>query len=476
MCPTSAAESLINEGWITQNPPLTIKQVSALLRKSEIVDLLGLAASNKLVKKSALLEELEHIYSEMVPLIKWFDQSGECIYQVNVSSVCERFRLMFFGNMKQDWSQFVLSELGIYRYEKVEFSLFSRPFHARQEIDEYLHLHRCHERFKQGQNIDEILSVISPTSHLNSWVDYRRDKLFFRIAQQYERGGELQRARDLYQRCNYPGARIRMIRVCEKRGEHEAAFEHANIALSAPESEEEQQVLRRMLPRLRRKLGHRNSEEITQPPVNEFKVVLPYPSLSISVEIAAQLHLSCEQTTVAYVENTLINSLFGLLCWPAIFAALPGAFFHPFHSGPADLHRPDFVQRRREIFAACLASLDNESYHQVIIDNFHLKWGIQCPFVFWSAIDEALLKLALHCIPALHLKKYFERILFDISSNCSGFPDLIQFWPQEKRYLLVEVKGPGDRLQDNQIRWIHYCNLHAIPVAVCYVQWLEQTS
>jgi len=84
--------------------------------------------------------------------------------------------------------------------------------------------------------------------------------------------------------------------------------------------------------------------------------------------------------------------------------------------------------------------------------------------------------LALKCIPAVHLKKYFERILRDIPANRSGLPDLIQFWPQDKRYRLLEVKGPGDRLQDNQMRWINYCIEHQMPVAVTYVQWLERAA
>ncbi|MES2350916.1 MAG: VRR-NUC domain-containing protein, partial [Pseudomonadota bacterium] len=33
------------------------------------------------------------------------------------------------------------------------------------------------------------------------------------------------------------------------------------------------------------------------------------------------------------------------------------------------------------------------------------------------------------------------------------------------------VKGPGDRLQDNQLRWIAYCAAHEMPVSVCYLQW-----
>jgi hypothetical protein len=42
-------------------------------------------------------------------------------------------------------------------------------------------------------------------------------------------------------------------------------------------------------------------------------------------------------------------------------------------------------------------------------------------------------------------------------------PDLIQFWPEQGRYRMVEVKGPGDRLQDNQLRWLEFCSNTACP-------------
>lgn len=38
---------------------------------------------------------------------------------------------------------------------------------------------------------------------------------------------------------------------------------------------------------------------------------------------------------------------------------------------------------------------------------------------------------------------------------------------------MIEVKGPGDRLQDNQLRWLAFCEEHGMPVTVCYVQWQE---
>ena len=79
------------------------------------------------------------------------------------------------------------------------------------------------------------------------------------------------------------------------------------------------------------------------------------------------------------------------------------------------------------------------------------------------------------CIPPAHLRKWCERILLDVKENHTGFPDLIRFWPAEKRYQMIEVKGPGDRLQDNQLRWIDYCAAHGMPVSVCYLQW-EQAA
>ena len=62
-----------------------------------------------------------------------------------------------------------------------------------------------------------------------------------------------------------------------------------------------------------------------------------------------------------------------------------------------------------------------------------------------------------------------------MKANRTGFPDLVRFWPansdSEGRYELVEVKAPGDKLQDNQIRWLDYCAGQGIPVRVCHVQW-----
>jgi hypothetical protein len=70
-----------------------------------------------------------------------------------------------------------------------------------------------------------------------------------------------------------------------------------------------------------------------------------------------------------------------------------------------------------------------------------------------------------------HLRLCLERLLEDLKENSTGLPDLVQFWPAEGRYRFIEVKGPGDRLQDNQRRWLSFFARHAIPAVVCQVQW-----
>jgi len=86
-------------------------------------------------------------------------------------------------------------------------------------------------------------------------------------------------------------------------------------------------------------------------------------------------------------------------------------------------------------------------------------------------LDKTLVQWALDCVPAADLRLWFECIVRDVREYRAGFPDLVQFWPQERQYRMIEVKGPGDRVQDNQRRLLEYCASHEIPVAVCYVRW-----
>jgi len=95
------------------------------------------------------------------------------------------------------------------------------------------------------------------------------------------------------------------------------------------------------------------------------------------------------------------------------------------------------------------------------------------PLVNWQAIDLEILELALQRIPFGHWMRIFERILLDLRNNRAGFPDLVLF-PAAGGYQLIEVKGPGDNLQKNQQRWMHYFAQHDIPHAIAKVRWTDE--
>jgi VRR-NUC domain. len=469
----AAVAPLLALGWVEKEAPIGLAELFEVLLKPEILLCLGHLIEQPKAKKTEWLQALDERLNQSQPFRAWCPQLDDRLYSLTIMNLCDRLRLMFFGNLYQDWSEFVLSDLGIFTYETVEFSAESRGLRSREDVDACLFLHDCQQRFEAGESLEEIVAQVNELSLDNPWLERRRGKLLFQIGQHGERIGDFALALGIYRACAYPGARLRMVRVLERIGEYALALELGEVAMQAPQSAAETQALLRIVPRLRRKLGGPPVPRSLAREVERLELQLPRVDPTLSVEYHVQAHLHDETAPVHYVENSLINSLFGLLCWPAIFAPLPGAFFHPFQRGPVDLLNEDFHARRAELFAACLAELDDGRYRQTIGRRYAEKRGVQSPFVFWGALSEPLLEQALDCLPAAHLKHWFDRLLLDIKANRAGMPDLIQFWPQHKTYRMIEVKGPGDRLQDNQLRWLEFCHEHQMPVAVCYVQWAE---
>ncbi|MGV3742657.1 MAG: VRR-NUC domain-containing protein [Burkholderiaceae bacterium] len=473
--PHEAARPLIEQGWIIHDPALDADALFGLLKKAELMALLKSRGPSGSARKSDLIELLQAAFPDAVRFTSLVPDSSERIYHLTeeVAKLCDRLRLMFFGNLHQDWTEFVLAELGVYQYENVSIDAASRGFRHREDVDAYLRLHALRERFDAGEAAQAILDELERASPGNDWISGRQMRFRFQIAQHFEQSCEHVNALEVYRQCDYPGARVRCIRILEKTGDHKSAYALACTAQESPETDEEVQHLARILPRLRRKLGLPKCPPAVPRPIEEWNLTLSFPEQDYSVELEVCRHLSTADAPVFYVENALINSLFGLLCWDAIFHPLPGAFFHPFHTGPVDLHSLDFHQRRKEQFDACFSRLDSDAYKTVIRQRHTEKAGIQSPFVYWGALDEEVLDLALECIPPAHLRHWFLRILQDIKANRNGFPDLIQFWPQESRYRMIEVKAPGDRLQDNQLRMLDFASRHDMPVSVCYVEWAD---
>jgi hypothetical protein len=443
-----ATRPLVALGWLDDRPRLSVDELFRLMSKTELVRL-GVVAPHRGALPQAgtptkldWLEDRRREWPTARLFEEWCAPSGDVVYRVTVDSLCQRLRLLFFGNFRQDLKAFVLADLGVFRYEKVVLQRESRPFGCRRHIDAFLRLHRCRELLHGGAQPAEVEALMPESSFDCEWLEERHQRLRFQIARAHERAGAIPRALAIFSTCTHREAAARCARLLTQQ--------------------------RRIA---RRRVRHA--------PVPSFELTMARPT-ERAVEHVVRDHLASADpeaaapggaTSVHYVENGLVNSLFGLLCWCAIFAPVPGAFFHPFQRAPADLASPGFFARREREFAACLDELECGRYQETIRRRFVDKAGISSPFVAWGLLNEPLLDAALTCFPATHLRRWFEWIVSDVVVNRTGFPDLVQFWPQSARYRLIEVKGPGDRLQDNQRRCLDFCLSHEMPVAVCHVRY-----
>ena len=477
-----ALGEITGAGWLDTDPLLSLDELFRLFTLGELrpalAPLLKAAGEPANLPKSQMREVLFPQFPDALTVADWLGQHARPVVRLKPMALFDRVRLMFFGNLRQNWTDFVLVELGHQQYEPVTFTPDSRAFQQRSEVDLYLAMHQCREWLDQGVPAHEVWQAV-PASSNNAWLTSRRDRLLLELGRQAERQGGRELALEAFASSGHREARLKQLRLLERMKRHEEAWAIASEWQNQELSDAEAQGLARILMRLASRLGEIPPPPPEQPLIRDITLNLPKPEVG-SVEYAVRDHLHRDEAPVFYVENTLINGLFGLLCWQTIFAPVPGAFFHPFHVGPADLTREDFVSRRKASFEQCFAQLADGSYRERILANYRAKQGTTNPFVIWPVLDEELLTLALDCFPPEDLDKLFRRLLLNIREHRSGFPDLIRFFPDatdsERRYEMIEVKGPGDRLQDHQIRWLEFFAVEGIPASVCYVRWQESEA
>jgi len=471
-----AANELIQTGMLDDRSLLSIQEVSSLLTKVELNNLFNAHVRGiKQLRKEELIIQLINSFPEPKQWQEWTrDQFGP-VYRLNTQSMINNLLLIFFGNTYQDLTEFVLQDLGLFRYENYAIDHQHRIFKSRDELEQYLQLIELRDQLEQADTAEQLLHIANnlPAVSTNNNLERRRAKLCNQLAYELERIQEHQLAASIYSQSHLPPARERRIRLLEKQGNLSAAWALLNELLQTPSNEQELQVAQRMAPRLAKKLGEQiTAKKISTPVEKHLKLarLVDENNDFLRVENIVQAFVHSPESPCFYVENVLLTGLFGLWLWPEIFRDIEGAFANPFQAAPLDLYQENFVNKRPQIMERWKL-LDDSQYKQSIRHMWQEKQGITNHFVHWQFLSEELLELALACIPAAHLKAIFERLLFDIKSNRSGLPDLIQFFPATNRYCMIEVKGPGDRLQDNQLRWLDYFATKAIPVEVWYVNW-----
>jgi hypothetical protein len=195
----SAAEHLLDCDWISVQAPLRSTELVELMTKDELLAHAPLTDRRASQKKSELREQLLALEHLEQPFNAWCPTLDDRLYSLQIAELCDRLRLMFFGNLSQDWTEFVLADLGIYRYEQVDISPESRGFRTRRGVDDYVRLRNYRLLLEAGEPLSKWLPDLLAFETANPYLRSRQSKLLFQIGQQLEKLGELELALSLYQ-------------------------------------------------------------------------------------------------------------------------------------------------------------------------------------------------------------------------------------------------------------------------------------
>ncbi|TQV87333.1 VRR-NUC domain-containing protein [Aliikangiella coralliicola] len=477
---TAAAEELANVQLIHIDPELQLSEVTPLFSKPELLKILtsfqfdkNLIAELKKLKRAELeatLLEFEQLEAEVAQLL--VQQIEENFYEISQPQLFDSYKLLFFGNLNQDLTDFVLRDLGLYQFENYLIDKNSRLFNDRKEIDNYL------SYYEKIQELDEIMSrekgailnlhqQLPRSDKVDNILARRIERVNLALARQLERLEEWDDALQLYAKCQLPPARERTARILVKKEEIKPALTICEQIIDSPIDESELIFAK--------EFGYRTAKKHQVKWAKPEQYQPHAETISIGqgdecVELDVVDYFS-SQGDCFYVENALFCGLFGLHFWDVIFAPVKGAFTHPFQSRPHDLYESDFLLNRKTPYEKAVSQLKDINQN---IDEILALWRdkstIVSPFIYTQSLDTPLIKKALTEIPNHHWQAVFQRLWSDLRANRSGFPDLI-FFPEGGGYELIEVKGPGDRLQKNQIRWMQFFHQHHIPHRVIHVEW-----
>jgi len=392
------------------------------------------------------------------------------------------FRLLFFGNLRQDWTELVLRDLGVVRYEPYELRRELRLFPDRQALDHTLVLRRYRQLVGELLAVGDVVTAVELAGEVleraDRWHPQARrlaDRVLRRAGRALERAGDFEAALPFYRAAHRPPARERQARVLARLGRCREALELCREIAAEPRDETEPAFARRFTHHLRRQLGEKLAPRRRKRRPKE-KMTIPKRGGASAEELALEA-LAAGGHRGFFSENWLWKSLFGLAFWDVVFAPVAGAFQHPFQYGPLDLGTPDFRRARAEAVEARLEELRADpDPGPRLLELYDQKRDTANALVAWDPGLRPCLELALRHLQGHHLATVCDRLSRDPGRYRRGLPDLFVLPPTstdrvEPAFHLYEVKAPGDQLRPEQGAWIDYLNENGLPASILELRW-----
>jgi hypothetical protein len=269
-------------------------------------------------------------------------------------------RFLFFGELRDNLSDFVTRALGYVVTESFEAVHLAPHFHNRGEAEDAYRMAALYVEFRHVRAAHSAAQTLAWWHGQAVKRDALRagqacfDRLVDRLGRLLERERLNAAALDLYESSPVAPApaRERRARLLIKSARRDEAVTLLGAMLDQPCHAEEAYAARQLLARLER--SSRRSEARSAELASR-TLILDYADGD--VEAAVLAHYRAQGWQGVHSENWLWNSAFGLLLWDIIYDPALGVFHSPIQFAPSDLYEPGFYKRREQAIETRLSLL-----------------------------------------------------------------------------------------------------------------------
>lgn len=152
------------------------------------------------------------------------------------------------------------------------------------------------------------------------------------------------------------------------------------------------------------------------------------------------------------------------------------SFCYPVQTAPLDMETDSFYEARKSLVESLLQKVQNGMAEEILIISWESHFGTACRGVKWDNHSLSDLRAIVTCIGGPCLASICRHLAQDYRSWSSGMPDLL-LWrfhgENSGEAKLVEVKGPRDRLSEQQRAWLLFLMDAGFNAEICKVSPLR---
>ena len=290
-----------------------------------------------------------------------------------------------------------------------------------------------------------------------------RDKVMHAIGQYFEKGGNVQRAVDFYDRADLFESRERVVRLLHGAGDLAAVTMRLDRMLDAPAHDEEHIFASDFY---QRKFGARRTGVFTEW-LRGAETITADDLYRGHPEYAAIHHFEAEGWSGFHTENGLWPALFGLLFWDELFES--GELASGFDLVPHCLRDRTFHIKFAAEVEARLDAVGRGEAGPVVERTVRRRNGELNGLFQWFDGINALMQAFLRAAPPLAVREVLSHISRDVYGLRDGFPDLLLIGEGGVRF--VEIKAEGDVVRRNQLARLTLLKAAGFEAEICRVRY-----